>query len=83
MAPCLCPPFSPRPLHSGFLAASPAYAAILFFTSPTTTSKDRWYQTEALQAFADFVSPHTAGKNPLIAMSSCTSKSVGITRIIQ
>ena len=70
MAPCLCPPFSPRPLHSGFLAASPAYAAILFFTSPTTTSKDRWYQTEALQAFADFVSPHPAGKKPLIVLPS-------------
>ena len=47
------------------------------------TITDRWYQTEALQAFADFVSSHPAGKNPLIVMPTGTGKSVVIARIIQ
>lgn len=47
------------------------------------TIKDRWYQTEALQAFADFVSTHPSGRNPLIVMPTGTGKSVVIARIIQ
>ncbi len=44
---------------------------------------DRWYQTEAVNAFCDFCRTTEPGHNPLIVMPTGTGKSVVIARIIQ
>ncbi len=45
--------------------------------------KDRWYQTEAMNAFCDFCRSTEPGRNPLIVMPTGTGKSIVIARIIQ
>ncbi len=43
----------------------------------------RWYQTEAVEAFKDFLTQTSPGRNPLIVMPTGTGKSVVIALIVK